>query len=412
MIITSFTQLVAPAPSSVFVVTLLLAFSHQLVQAADQEISVDKNDLFGIKAKHNDRVSQNSVGSCFADESCVFSWVCDRIGKPVRFCSGPFFYFTVCCKAKESTDATTPENALKVIPVSDTTSTTTPSTTASTTAMIVQTAPPPSPASPAVGPFPMKTCGQAPLVVRGPRIVGGAAAQFGEFPFSAMVIIKGQERCGGALLDHQWVVTAGHCVAPASVSAQDIIVRLGVWDRTRTNDILPVAERRLIKFILHPLYGSQRSFSHDVALLKLDFPVEYGPHIQPVCLPHPGDDFTGSLATITGWGRLEFREDRPAILQHVEVPIITNEKCEAMFQAQSTPEKIIPQMMCAGFEDGKKDACQGDSGGPLTVTRDGSYILTGLVSWGYGCALPGYPGVYTRIAQFTGWLIDTMRMES
>lgn len=51
-----------------------------------------------------------------------------------------------------------------------------------------------------------------------------------------------------------------HCFR-ASVTAHDIIVRLGVWDRTRTNDILPVEERRITKFVLHPLYGSQRSFS-------------------------------------------------------------------------------------------------------------------------------------------------------
>lgn len=388
----------------------LLALSY-LVLLSSLNAQIRPANAQDSDSSDKNRVAENSVGSCFADESCVFSWVCDRIGKPVRFCSGPFFYFTVCCKTKDGA-ANSPmlTAGSDVVTQSAPTTTTTTTTTATST---TTTTPQPAPVV-AVGPpvAAARTCGQAPLVMRSPRIVGGAAAQFGEYPFSVMVIIKGQERCGGALLDHQWVVTAGHCVAPASVSFQDIVVRLGVWDRTRTNDILPVEERRLTKFILHPLYNSQRSFSHDVALLKLDFPVEYGPHIQPICLPRPGDDFTGVLATITGWGRLEFREDRPAILQHVEVPIMTNQKCEGMFEAQRTPEKIIPQMMCAGLENGRKDACQGDSGGPLSVTQDGAYVLAGLVSWGYGCALPGYPGVYTRISMFTGWLIDTMRSEA
>ena len=42
-------------------------------------------------------------------------------------------------------------------------------------------------------------------------------------------------------------------------------------------------------------------------------------------------------------------------------------------------------MMCAGYEDGGKDACQGDSGGPLICAIDDEPVLVGVTSWTIGC---------------------------
>ena len=46
------------------------------------------------------------------------------------------------------------------------------------------------------------------------------------------------------------------------------------------------------------------------------------------------------------------------------------------------------------------------AGGPL-VTRGlggGSYDLIGAVSWGEGCALADYPGVYARVTSQVHWI--------
>jgi secreted trypsin-like serine protease len=61
-------------------------------------------------------------------------------------------------------------------------------------------------------------------------------------------------------------------------------------------------------------------------------------------------------------------------------------------------------MVCAGVDGGGRDACQGDSGGPLVVAGR----LVGLVSWGNGCALAGYPGVYTRVSAMADLVAEHM----
>mmetsp|Transcript_34875 Transcript_34875/g.74362 ORF Transcript_34875/g.74362 Transcript_34875/m.74362 type:complete len:580 (+) Transcript_34875:1409-3148(+) len=60
-------------------------------------------------------------------------------------------------------------------------------------------------------------------------------------------------------------------------------------------------------------------------------------------------------------------------------------------------------MLCAHDRIGTtSDACQGDSGGALVRTGSDSSadLLVGLVSWGFGCADPNFPGVYSRLSSY------------
>ena len=52
------------------------------------------------------------------------------------------------------------------------------------------------------------------------------------------------------------------------------------------------------------------------------------------------------------------------------------------------------------------DTCQGDSGGPIMYYSqdDRAWTLTGITSYGRGCGLPNYAGVYTRVSAYMEWI--------
>ena len=82
-----------------------------------------------------------------------------------------------------------------------------------------------------------------------------------------------------------------------------------------------------------------------------------------------------------------------------EIGCVTKDECKLAYGSY-----IKDEMVCGG-SDGK-DSCQGDSGGPAVIESDSAGNIVGVTSFGYGCARPGYPGVYTRVQKYLEWIKD------
>ena len=141
------------------------------------------------------------------------------------------------------------------------------------------------------------------------------------------------------------------------------------------------------------------TITNDICLLHLEEEADLSsPNIGAILLPPADQDIPeGTMCTVSGWGATSWPPHGLArVLMKVEVPVVSDEDCRDAY-GQSD---ITDSMICAGLPEGGRDWCQGDSGGPLTC---GLY-LDGIASWGYGCAEPGFPGVYTQTSYFVDWI--------
>ncbi|MBN3313548.1 TMPS9 protease, partial [Atractosteus spatula] len=241
-------------------------------------------------------------------------------------------------------------------------------------------------------------CGKAPL---SPRIVGGDSAPEGYWPWQASLHHYGQHICGGSLINHQWVLTAAHCVNGISDGRQ-LTVYLGRQSQLGSNS--HEVSRMVTMVIPHPGYSN---FDKDVALLRLNKPVSFTAYIQPICLASNVSSFqNGTQCWVTGWGNIAegvFLTGNQT-LQEVQLSIIGNRQCTCLYNMIPVPDLITDNMICAGDLEGGKGSCQGDSGGPLVCKQGSSWVQAGIVNFAVGCARPGFPAVFARVSRFQDWI--------
>jgi hypothetical protein len=234
-----------------------------------------------------------------------------------------------------------------------------------------------------------------------------------EWPWQAAVTLNpafysgnGFQRqfCGGSLVAPTIIVTAAHCVHKAGNTFYPVSDHASITGRTTLSNSSQGQEIPWSNYFIFvdgsgkPLFNSH-TFDWDVVFAVLSSPSPSS-NSTPILIAGaseasfwaPGNE----NAWATGWGATSSGGTRSNTLHEVNIDRIADSTCGASYGSSFHSETMV----CAGEMAGGQDTCQGDSGGPLvTPVGGGAFRLFGDTSWGNGCGLPNFPGVYGRVAQ-------------
>lgn len=319
------------------------------------------------------------------------------------------------------------------------------------------------------------TCGKRPNFKgkRGvsPKILGGREAKPHSWPWQVALyvrplVVEGRSLrspaiespfCGATLIAPSWLITAAHCLSelvPDKVLTvghffsveeeleQTIRARIGDHVRGKRDGSHEVT-RQIELAIIHPDY--RRGFSEqgfDVALLKLDQPVEFGDKVSSICIPNRSLHLPeGQICYAAGWGAtapdtavlpeplgfIDFFSGglfprpcglgqtlasnrrcrgprQPLRLLEVDLPLVSLQRCRRTFRNLREWVHI-----CAG-EKGK-DTCRGDSGGGLFCQNpeDGRWYIYGVTSFGSVLGCGEHYGVYACTRGISDWIHENVK---
>jgi trypsin len=240
----------------------------------------------------------------------------------------------------------------------------------------------------------------------------GSEAEEDRYPYIASLKLQdGTHCCGGSLIAKDVILTAGHCLP--CFDKDDNPNPYVVLGRHNHNDD-DGEEIDVSEMMLHPNYkeffiGNIGPFPY-VEIIENDFLLVFledpstATNVRTVKLnsiasiPDEGQDVIAM-----GWGDTDPR-DNPFTdddvkfsdaLMDITLQVVSSEECE---NSGGIPEN----MLCA--KDEGQDTCQGDSGGPLVVKDNDEDVQVGVISFGIGCAMDEFAGVYARVSQAYEWI--------
>ena len=197
------------------------------------------------------------------------------------------------------------------------------------------------------------------------RIAWGTRVEsINEYPFNLAIAGMyesggGELLCSASLINHEWIVTAAHCVE--QIQNYDFGSAILGSARMFNNLETTLTESVVLEMFVHPLYNAQTG-DNDIALFRIE-PVEFNEGIQPILLSNtlPLDQ---TRLKITGYGFSEPLENSNG-LEYPDFGNLREADKTLMIDGSWPAESDIIYALGSTVNSYNQEPCAGDSGGPL-----------------------------------------------
>ena len=304
------------------------------------------------------------------------------------------------------------------------------------------------------------------------KVIRGVITKIELYPFLVLVVTQTENYysyCGGSMIAPGRVLTAAHCVmefwSDQNFSepivfdpTQDQPMTLSIfhdiqnaWDVLHDRVKEEEPKRCNVSTIhIHPLFDP-KTMVYDMAVLDipgsgsqgcfvpekyLGIPWETYPYFENTKInkmefkilgygtpnPYQNNHYIGSTGSTGSRRSKQHKSDRSDFaLREASVHIVDPRAYPNMGPINQTTMFLATGAHISKEDDDlvwwlppvtnsvTEDSCQGDSGGPLLFMNKTVTYVVGVVSWGFGCGRPEYPGVYSRVSAGYEWLRERMK---
>lgn len=240
-------------------------------------------------------------------------------------------------------------------------------------------------------------------------IIGGEWVSVRLYSFMVAIVLYFSDNtfiyCGGSNLGNNTIITAAHCVWDSNTTQY-----INVYYKLENMNQFIYSQNvsKVLSFKIHPDFNP-RTLTHDVALLKVQHLPE---DLETISLPRKDWSLaTLKNFTIIGYGIDSLDSKKLGTMHKASVHFVENN-----FYPIADIDDTMFLATGKNTKNDTIDACQGDSGSPLFYSMESTQnpqqeekkYLLGITSWGFGCANPRYPGVYSNILNLVDWIVSSI----